>query len=280
MKYVTLNNGIQMPVLGYGVYQINDFDECEKCVLQAIEAGYRLIDTAQAYGNEKAVGSALSKCAVPREELFITTKISVANSNYEKAKASIEQSLLNLQTDYIDLMLIHQPFHDYYGSYRAMEEAVEEGKIRAIGVSNFYADRFIDLAHFVKIKPAVNQMETHIFNQQKELSEILKETNTQLEAWAPFAEGRTNFFDHEVLLNIGKKYHKTVAQIALRFMIQKNIVVIPKSVHLERMKENIDVFDFELEDEEMKVIEALDEKTSRFRDHRDPETVKMHIKNC
>lgn len=276
MEYVTLNNGVKMPQLGYGVYQTPP-EDTEKCVLAAIKNGYRSIDTAQAYGNEEGVGEAISKCGIPREELFITTKIWITNAGYEKAKASIEESLKKLKTDYIDLLLIHQPFGDYYGSYRAMEEAYEEGKVRAIGVSNFYPDRLLDIAHFAKIKPVVNQVETHVFQQQKEAKEYMKKNNTQIMSWGPFAEGKNDYFNNEVLKEIGAKHGKTVAQTALRFLLQSDVVLIPKSVHEDRMKENIDIFDFELTEEEMKQIEALDTGKSLFFSHHDPQTVEWFM---
>lgn len=276
MTYVTLNNGVKMPQLGYGVYQTPP-EETERCVLEAIKNGYRSIDTAQAYGNEEGVGNAIEKCGLPREELFITTKIWITNAGYEKAKASIEESLRKLKTDYVDLLLIHQPFGDYYGSYRAMEEAYKAGKARAIGVSNFYPDRFIDIAHFSEIKPAVNQVENHIFQQQKVARKYLEKSGTQLMSWGPFAEGRNNFFTTPALLEIGAKYGKSPAQVALRFLLQSGSVVIPKSVHENRMKENIDVFDFELTADEMKKIEALDTGKSLFFSHHDPETVEWFM---
>lgn len=276
MKYVTLNNGIKMPVLGYGVFQISS-EECERCVLDAIEVGYRAIDTAQAYGNEEAVGNAICKCGIPRDELFITTKVWISNGGYEKAKASLQESLHKLQTAYIDLVLIHQPFNDYYGTYRAMEEAYKEGWIRAIGVSNFYPDRFVDICNFVEVKPAVNQVETHVFYQQKTAHEYMKKYGAQHESWAPFAEGRNNFFTNPVLTEIGKKYGKSVAQTALRFLIQSDVVVIPKSTHKERMIENIDVFDFALDETDMAAIQALDENKSLFFSHYDPAIVEMLI---
>lgn len=276
MQTVKLNNGVEMPVLGYGVYQIPP-EECERCVLDALSVGYRSIDTAQAYHNEEGVGNAINKCGIPREELFITTKIWISNGGYEKAKASIEESLRKLQTDYIDLLLIHQPFNDYYGTYRAMEEAYKSGKVRAIGVSNFYPDRFIDLAEFNEIKPAINQIETHVFNQQVKPQEIMKSYGTQLMSWGPFAEGKNNFFTNETLITIAKKYSKSVAQVALRFLIQRNVVVIPKSTHKERMIENFDVFDFTLSDKDMKAITALDKGESLFFSHDDPEIVKWLI---
>lgn len=277
MEYVTLNNGVKMPVLGFGVYQINDLKECEKIVSEAIKTGYRLIDTAQAYGNEEAVGSAVKNSGLPREDFFIVTKIWISNAGYEKAKASIAESLKKLQTGYIDLLLIHQPFGDYYGTYRAMEEAYKEGKTRAIGVSNFYPDRFVDLSHFAEIQPAVNQVETHIFQQQKQAREIMKKYHTQIMSWGPFAEGKNNFFQNEVLLQIGKAHNKSAAQVALRFLIQENIVVIPKSVHKERMEQNFDVLDFSLTAEEMEKIRELDTKNSLFFSHYDPETVEFLI---
>lgn len=274
MEYVTLNNGLKMPVLGYGVYQV-DPQECERCVSDAVEAGYRLIDTAQAYGNEEGVGNAVKKSGIKREDFFIVTKVWVSNAGYENAKKSIETSLTKLQTDYIDLLLIHQPFNDYYGTYRAMEEFYEKGLLKSIGVSNFYPDRFIDLSHFVKIKPMVNQMETHVFNQQKKLHEILKENKCQLMSWGPFAEGKNDFFNNPVLVSIGSKYDKTSAQTALKYLIQKNIVVIPKSIRKERMLENINVFDFTLSNEDMAAIEQLDTGNSLFFSHYDPEFVKF-----
>lgn len=276
MEYVKLNNGIEMPILGYGVYQVTP-EECERCVSDAISVGYRLIDTAQAYGNEEGVGNAIRKSSIPRKDLFITTKVWILNAGYEKAKASIEESLQKLQTDYIDLLLIHQPFNDYYGTYRAMEEANKTGKVRAIGVSNFYPDRFVDLAEFCEIKPAVNQMETHVFNQQRKLREVMQEYGTELMAWGPFAEGRNDFFTNGTLAAIGVKYGKSVAQVALRFLIQRGIIVIPKSTHKERMIENFNVFDFSLTEREMTVIAALDNEKSLFFSHYDPEMVKWLI---
>lgn len=276
MTYVTLNNGVKMPQLGYGVYQ-TPAEETERCVLEAIKNGYRIIDTAQAYGNEEGVGNAIEKCGLPREELFITTKIWVTNAGYEKAKASIEGSLRKLKTSYVDLLLIHQPFGDYYGSYRAMEEAYKAGKARAIGVSNFYPDRFIDIAHFAEIKPAVNQVENHVFQQQKTARKYLDKCGTQLMSWGQFAEGRNNFFTTPALVEIGESHGKTPAQVALRFLLQSGSVVIPKSVHENRMKENIDVFDFELSAEEMKRLEALDTGKSLFFSHHDPETVEWFM---
>lgn len=276
MEYVKLNNGIEMPILGYGVYQVTP-EECERCVLDAISVGYRSIDTAQAYFNEEGVGNAISKCGVPREELFITTKVWISNAGYEKAKASIEESLRKLQTDYIDLLLIHQPFNDYYGTYRAMEEAYKAGKLRAIGVSNFYPDRFIDLVEFCEIKPAVNQVETHVFNQQVLPQEIMQEYGTKVMSWGPFAEGKNDFFTNEKLKTISEKYNKSIAQVALRFLIQRGIIVIPKSTHKERMIENMNVFDFTLSQEDITTIASLDKKESLFFSHYDPEMVKWII---
>lgn len=273
MEFIKLNNGVEMPVLGFGVFQVTDPAVCEQAVLDAISVGYRSIDTAQSYGNEVAVGNAIKKCDVPREELFITTKVWISNAGYEKAKASIEESLKTMQLDYIDLMLIHQPFSDYYGTYRAMEELYREGKLKAIGVSNFYPDRFIDLSQFAEVQPAINQVETHIFNQQVVAKEYMKKYGTQIEAWAPFAEGKNDMFNNPVLKEIGAKFGKTVAQTALRFLIQSGVIVIPKSINKDRMIENISVFDFELSDDDMKKIEALDSKESLFFSHYDPAIV-------
>lgn len=276
MEYVTLNNRVKMPKLGYGVYQTPP-EETERCVLEAIETGYRSIDTAQAYGNEAGVGNAMQKCGLPREELFITTKIWISNAGYEKAKASIDESLRKLQTNYIDLLLIHQPFGDYYGSYRAMEEAYRAGKVRAIGISNFYPDRYLDIVHFSEIKPAVNQVETHVFQQQKTAREYMKKYGTQIMSWGPFAEGKNNYFQNPVMKEIGEKYGKSVAQVALRFLLQNDVVVIPKSTHRNRMEENFQVFDFTLTGEEMAKIEALDGGRSLFFSHYDPQTVEWFM---
>ncbi len=276
MDYVTLNNGVKMPQLGYGVYQTPP-EDTERCVLEAIEVGYRSIDTAQAYGNEEGVGNAIQKCGLPREDLFITTKIWISNAGYENAKASIAESLRKLQTDYIDLLLIHQPFGDYYGTYRAMEEAYRAGKVRAIGVSNFYPDRYLDLAHFAEIKPAVNQVETHVFQQQKIAKEYLKKNGTQIMSWGPFAEGKNDYFNNPVLKDIAAAHGKSAAQVALRFLLQSDVVLIPKSVHKERMEENFNVFDFTLTDEEMARIEALDTGKSLFFSHYDPQTVEWFM---
>ena len=273
MEFVELNNGVKMPILGYGVFQIVDQEECERCVLDAIEVGYHLIDTAQAYGNEEAVGKAIKKCGVRREDLFITTKVWIANAGYEKAKASIKESLKKLQLDYLDLVLIHQPFNDYYGTYHAMEDLYKEGKIKSIGVSNFYPDRLIDITKFNEVVPAVNQVETHVFNQQIKPQQIMKKYGVQIQAWAPFAEGKNNLFTNETLKEVGDKYNKSVAQVALRYLIQRGVSVLPKSVSKERMIQNIDVFDFELTKEEMAVIEGLDKAESLFFSHYDPQTV-------
>lgn len=276
MNYVTLNNGVKMPQLDYGVYQTPP-EQTEECVLTAIKNGYRSIDTAQAYNNEEGVGNAIAKCGLPREELFITTKIWITNAGYEKAKKSIDESLKKLQSDYVDLLLIHQPFGDYYGTYRAMEEAYKEGKARAIGVSNFYPDRFIDIAHFAEVTPAVNQVETHVFQQQKEARKYLAKSGTQIMSWGPFAEGKNDYFNNPVLKEIGAAHSKSTAQVALRFLLQSGVVLIPKSTHENRMKENIDIFDFELTPDEMEKIEALDTGKSLFFSHHDPATVEWFM---
>ncbi len=273
METVKLANGVEMPVLGYGVYQVSP-SECERCVSDAISVGYRMIDTAQAYGNEKEVGNAIRKSGVDRKDIFVVTKVWISNSGYDRAKASIGESLRRLGTDYIDLLLIHQPFGDYYGTWRAMEEAYRSGEVRAIGVSNFYPDRFIDLAEFSEIKPMVNQVETHVFNQQRRPQEIMKEYGTQIMSWGPFAEGRNGFFTDPTLEAVGRKYGKSVAQTALRFLIQRGVVVIPKSTHKERMVQNLDVFDFTLSQEDMEAIGRLDQAESLFFSHYDPDTVK------
>lgn len=276
MNYITLNNGVKMPQEGYGVYQVNPA-ECERYVLDAISSGYRMIDTAQAYRNEEGVGNAIRKCGVDRGELFIVTKIWMSNAGEERAYASILESLNKLQSDYIDLLLIHQPFGDYYGTYRAMERAYKEGKARAIGVSNFYPDRFIDLQEHVEIKPAVDQVETHVFNQQREAQEYMKKYGCQIMSWAPFAEGLNGFFSNETLAEIGKAHGKTLAQAALRFLIQRGVVIIPKSTHKERMQENLDIYDFELTDDEMNRIAALDLKHSLFFSHYAPNMVEQFM---
>ena len=276
MEYVTLNNGIKMPKLGYGVYQTPP-EDTKRCVLDAIEVGYRSIDTAQAYYNEEGVGAALAECGLPREEFFLTTKVWITNAGYEKAKASIIESMKKLQTDYLDLLLIHQPFGDYYGTYRAMEELYNEGKLRAIGVSNFGPDRYLDIEHFSTVKPAVNQIETHVFQQQKIAKKYLQKYGCQIESWGPFAEGRNDFFSNPVLTDIGAKYGKSAAQVALRFLMQSDVVVIPKSVHKDRMQQNFDIFDFTLAPEDMAAIEALDSGESLFFSHYAPETVEWFM---
>ena len=276
MKTVTLNNGVVMPQIGYGVYQVSPA-ECERCVSDALSVGYRMIDTAQAYHNEEGVGAAVKKSGIARDELFLVSKVWISNYGFDKAKASIDESLRKLGTDYIDLMLLHQPFCDRYGAYRALEAAYKEGKVRAIGVSNFYPDHFIDLASNVEIVPAVNQVETHVFDQQIEAQGYMKEFGTHMMAWAPLAEGRNNFFTNPVLEAIGKKYGKSVAQVALRWLIQRDVIIIPKSVHVERMQQNMDIFDFELSYEDMAAIAALDTQRSLFFDHHAPEVVKMFM---
>jgi 2,5-diketo-D-gluconate reductase A len=269
MEYVTLSNGVKMPILGYGVYQVTQ-DECERCVLDALKAGYRSIDTAQSYFNEEQVGSAIQKSGVPREEIFLTTKVWLEHYGYEQTKASIAESMRKLQTDYLDLALLHQPFSDAYGAWRALEELYEAGKLRAIGISNYYPDRMVEFANFNRIKPMVNQIETHIFNQQKVAKEWADKYGIQLEAWAPFGEGRGGTFENPVIAQIAAKYGKTPAQVMLRWHIQRGIVVIPKSTHYERMVENFNVFDFVLTDEDMTAIAALDNATSSFFSHQDP----------
>lgn len=274
MQTVTLNNGVQMPLLGFGVYQIADAAECEASVLAAIQAGYRLIDTAAAYGNEEAVGNAIRKSGVPRQELFITTKLWVADASYEDAKPAFELSLKKLQLDYLDLYLIHQPFGDVYGAWRAMEELYKEGRVKAIGISNFQPDRVMDFLVHQEVVPAVNQIETHPFHQQIDTQQFLAENQVQMESWGPFAEGKNDMFSNELLVGLGKKYQKSVAQIILRWLTQRGVVVIPKSVSPARIAENIAVFDFELSSQDMAAIATLDTKASVFFDHRDPAMVK------
>ncbi len=276
MKTIKLNNGIEMPQIGYGVYQVSP-DECERCVSDALKTGYRMIDTAQAYHNEEGVGRAVKNSGINRSDIFIVSKVWISNYGYEKAKASIDESLRKLQTDYIDLMLLHQPFCDRYGAYRALEDAYREGKLRAIGVSNFYPDHFIDLASNVDIVPAVNQVETHVFNQQTEAQKIMEEFGTHIMSWGPLAEGRNNLFSNETLTKTGNSHGKSVAQIALRWLIQRGVIIIPKSVHIERMKQNLDIFNFELTDEEMAEIATLDTGKSLFFDHHDAETTKLFM---
>ena len=275
MQTVKLNNGVEMPILGFGVYQIPERKECEQAVADALSVGYRLLDTAQAYHNEEAVGAAIKNSGIDRKDIFLVTKIWISNAGEEKAAKSIDESLQKLQTDYVDLLLIHQPFNDYYGTWRAMEKAYKQGKARAIGVSNFYPDRLIDLAQFSDIPPMVNQVETHIFNQQKEARKIMQKYHTQIMSWGPFAEGRNNFFQNETLKELGQKYGKSVAQVALRFLTQENVIVIPKSVHKERMEENFNIFDFSLSAEDMEKIRALDTGKSLFFSHYDPQTVEF-----
>lgn len=277
MDYVTLANGVKMPQLGYGVYQVTK-EECKRCVLDALDVGYRAIDTAQSYFNEAEVGEAIAESGIDRKEIFLTTKVWIEHYGYEQAKESVLQSMEKLKTDYIDLVLLHQPFADYYGAYRALEDLYEEGKLRAIGVSNFYPDRLVDIASFARIKPMVNQIETHPLNQQIEAHEWLKKYGVIHEAWAPFGEGRGNMFTNPVLQKLGDKYNKTVAQVILRWQLQRGIVVIPKSTHKERMAQNLDVFDFTLTDEDMQAIAALDTKTSSFFSHQDPAMVEWFVK--
>lgn len=277
MKEIKLNNGVMMPQIGYGVFQVEP-SECERCVSDALKAGYRMIDTAQAYFNEEGVGAAIKKSGIDRKDIFLVSKIWITNYGYEKAKASIEESLKKLDTDYIDLMLLHQPFCDYYGAYRAMEEAYKEGKLRAIGVSNFPSDRLIDLSHNVSVKPMVNQVETHVFCQQVKAKEYMDELDCKIMAWGPLAEGKNGFFSNPTLTEIGKKYNKSVAQVALRYLLQRDVIIIPKSSKLERMEQNIDIFDFELSDEDMNKILELDTKHSLvIGSHQDPEITKWFM---
>lgn len=277
MKYATLSNGVQMPMLGYGVYQVTP-QECERCVLDALAVGYRSLDTAQSYFNEEQVGSAIRKSGVPRQEIFLTTKVWVEHYGYEAARASVLASMDKLQTDYLDLVLLHQPFGDYYGAYRALEDLYDTGKLRAIGVSNFYPDRLVDLASFARIAPMVNQVEIHPYHQQTEALSWMEKYHAQPEAWAPFGEGRGGLFQDPTLAAIGRKYGKTVAQVVLRWHLQRGVVVIPKSTHKERMQENLNVFDFTLTDAEMAVIAGLDKKQSAFFSHQDPNMVEWFVK--
>ena len=273
MEYVKLNNGVEMPILGFGVYQIPK-EDTKRCVLDAIKVGYRSIDTAQSYFNESEVGDAILECGIPRSELFITTKVWIDNYGYEKCRKSIEELLKKLKTDYIDLVLLHQPFSDYYGAYRALEELLEEGKIKAIGVSNFYPDRLVDICLFErKVIPAVNQVETNPLNQQIKAQELMEKYGVHIEAWAPFGEGRNNMFSNPTLKEIGNKYNKSVAQVILRWLIQRGVIVVCKSTHIDRMQENFDVFDFELSDEDMNIIKKLDSNDSLFFNHQDPNMV-------
>lgn len=277
MNYVTLSNGVKMPQLGYGVYQVTK-NECERCVLDAIKVGYRSIDTAQSYFNEEEVGNAIAKCGVPREELFITTKVWIEHYGYEETKASVLESMRKLKVDYLDLCLLHQPFNDVYGAYRALEDLYDEGKIRAIGISNFYPDRMIDIASFARIKPMVNQIEVHPHHQQTESKIWHDKYGVQVEAWAPFGEGRGDMFQLPELKAIGDKYGKAVAQVILRWHIQRGVVVIPKSTHIERMEENFNIFDFELTEEDMNTIATLDKKQSSFFSHTEPGMVEWFVK--
>ena len=274
MQYVKLNNGVEMPILGFGVFQVKDLEECERSVVDAIATGYRLIDTAASYENEQAVGKAIKGSGVAREDLFITTKLWIQSNGYEGTKKAFGNSLKRLQLDYVDLYLIHQPFGDVYGEWKAMQELYKEKKARAIGVSNFHPDRLIDLIIHNEIVPAVNQIETHPFHQQIETQQFLLENNVQIESWGPFAEGKNNLFHNELLLSLGKKYNKTIAQVVIRWLTQRGVVAIPKSVRKERMEENFNSLDFELSNEDMEVIKTLDTKASSFFDHRDPAMVK------
>ena len=276
MEFVTLNNGVKMPLLGYGVYQVTK-EECEACVLDAIKVGYRLIDTAQSYFNEEAVGNAIEKCGVPREELFITTKVWISNYGYDKTRESVLNSMKKLKVDYLDLVLLHQPFADYYGAYHALEDLYKEGKLRAIGVSNFYPDRLSDICAFNEITPQINQVETNPFNQQIEAQENMIKNNVQIEAWAPFGEGRNDMFNNPTLKKIADKYEKSVAQVILRWLTQRGVVALAKSVNLNRMQENFNIFDFKLSDEDMDTMKNLDTKNSLFFNHQDPNTVDMFV---
>ena len=272
MEYITLSNGVKMPQLGYGVFQVTQ-EECERCVLNALKVGYRAIDTAQSYFNEEQVGAAIEKSGVDRKDIFLTTKIWIEHYGYEEAKASVLDSMEKLRTDYLDLCLLHQPYSDYYGAWRALEELYEAGKIRAIGVSNFYPDRLVDICSFARIKPMINQVEVHPFHQQEDAKKWMDKYGVQIEAWAPFGEGRGDMFQNPVLNEIGKKYGKSAAQVILRWHLQRGVVVIPKSTHMERMQENLNVFDFVLSVEDMERIAALDTKTSAFFSHYDPAMV-------
>ena len=277
MDFTTLSNGVQMPMLGYGVYQVSQ-QECERCVLDALKTGYRSLDTAQSYFNEEQVGLAIKKSGIPRNEIFLTTKVWVEHYGYEAAKASVVRSMQNLQTDYLDLLLLHQPFGDYYGAWRALEDLYKEGYVRAIGVSNFYPDRLVDLASFARICPMVNQVEIHPYHQQGEAITWMEKYHVQPEAWAPFGEGRGGLFQDPTLMAIGQAHGKSAAQVMLRWHLQRGVVVIPKSTHLTRMEENLQVFDFTLSDEEMDLIAALDKKQSSFFSHQDPSMVEWFAK--
>ena len=276
MEFVTLNNGVKMPLLGYGVYQISK-EECEACVINAIKVGYRLIDTAQSYFNEESVGNAIEKCGVPREELFITTKVWISNYGYDKTRESVLNSMKKLKVDYLDLVLLHQPFGDYYGAYHALEDLYNAGKLRAIGVSNFYPDRLSDICAFNEITPQINQVETNPFNQQIEAQENMTKNNVQIEAWAPFGEGRNDMFNNQILKKIADKYQKSVAQVILRWLTQRGVVALAKSINPNRIQENFNPFDFKLSDEDMLTIKTLDTKNSLFFNHQDSNTVDMFV---
>lgn len=276
MEYVTLANGVKMPILGYGVYQVTK-DECERCVLDALAVGYRSLDTAQSYFNEEEVGNAIVKSNVSREEIFLTSKVWLEHYGYDACRKSVLQSMEKLQTSYLDLMLLHQPFGDTYGAYRALEDLYEEGKLKAIGISNYYVDRMVEFSSFNRIRPMVNQVEVHPHNQQIVAKEWMDKYGVQIEAWAPFGEGRGGLFENEVLKTIGEKYRKTTAQVMLRWHIQRGVVVIPKSTHIERMKENFNVFDFELEQEDIVKITALDKNESSFFSHQNPVMVEWFV---
>lgn len=277
MEYITLSNGVKMPQLGYGVYQVTK-DECERCVLDALEVGYRSIDTAQSYFNEEEVGAAIEKSGIDRKEIFLTSKVWIEHFGYEECKKSVLESMEKLRTDYLDLMLLHQPFGDTYGAWRALEELYDAGKLRAIGISNHYVDRMVEFANFTRIRPMVNQMEVHPLNQQQELKKWADKYDIRLEAWAPFGEGRNGLFENEVLKQIGDKYGKTTAQVMLRWHIQRGVIIIPKSVHKERMIENFNVFDFTLSEEDMQKIAQLDTATSAFFSHQDPAMIEWFVK--
>lgn len=277
MEQITLYNGVKMPIVGYGVYQVSK-EECERCVIDALAVGYRSIDTAQSYFNEEQVGNALVKSGIPRKDIFLTTKVWVEHYGYEAAKKSVLESMRKLRTNYLDLVLLHQPFSDYYGAYRALEDLYDEGKLCAIGVSNFYPDRLVDIASFSRVKPMVNQVETHPFNQQVEAKKWMDKYGIQMEAWAPFGEGRGGLFENPVLVQIAEKYQKTTAQIILRWHIQRGVIVIPKSTHKSRMEENLNVFDFALEQTDMDLISELDKKQSSFFSHSDPAMVEWFVR--
>ena len=277
MEQITLYNGVKMPIVGYGVYQVSK-EECERCVMDALAVGYRSIDTAQSYFNEEEVGNAIKKSGIPREDIFLTTKVWVEHYGYEKAKKSVFESMRKLRTDYLDLVLLHQPFSDYYGAYRALEDLYNEGKLRAIGVSNFYPDRLVDMALFNRVKPMLNQVEIHPFHQQTEAKKWMERYGVQIEAWAPFGEGRGGLFENPVLAEIAEKHKKTTAQVMLRWHIQRGVVVIPKSTHKERMEENLNIFDFALDQTDMNRISELDQKQSSFFSHCDPAMVEWFAK--